>query len=182
AVALAPDDFSYCLAVQNAWAGGLTGYGGGLWWAITFENHSDRSGNARLGYKPPRGRWQRSFHFDAPHRRVPYPHFNADFGLLRPFDHKRIPNWLYRLGSTNVLRTIGRTTVVAGVAWDTYSIVTAAPGQRGQAIGGTVGGWSGAMAGAAIGSMIVPGVGTVIGGFIGGFGGGIIGSWIGSWF
>ncbi|MCP9456506.1 MAG: RHS repeat-associated core domain-containing protein [Nitrospira sp.] len=177
-----PDNCSYSIAIQNAGAGGMTGFGGGLWWALTFENRPDLAGNARLGYKPPHGRWQRSFHFDAPHGGVSHPHFNAEFGPLRRFNHARIPNWLYRFGNTNTLRTVARGTVVVGVAWDIYTIVTAPPGQRGQAIGGAVGGWGGAAAGAAIGSMICPGVGTVIGGLIGGFGGGAIGSWIGSWF
>jgi RHS repeat-associated protein len=179
-----PDDFSYGIAIQNAAAGGLTGFGAGLWWAVTFENLPDPSGNARLGYQPPHGRWQRSFHFDVPHPNTPYNyhHINAEFGPFRRFNHTRIPNWLYRLGSTNVLRTVARGTIVVGVAWDTYTIVTAPPGQRGQAVGGTIGGWGGAAAGAAIGSMICPGVGTVIGGLIGGFGGGTLGSWIGSWF
>jgi len=89
---------------------------------------------------------------------------------------------VYRLGHTSVLRAIGRTTVVAGIAWDAYTIVTAGPGQRGQAIGGTVGGWAGAAAGAAIGSALCPGLGTALGGFVGGVVGGFVGSWIGSWF
>ncbi|MDW8244744.1 MAG: RHS repeat-associated core domain-containing protein, partial [Thermogemmata sp.] len=179
-----PDEFSFSIAIQNTAAGGTKGFGAGLWWAVTFENLPDRAGNARLGYQPPHGRWQRSFHFDVPHpnTRYNYPHINAEFGPLRRFNHTRIPDWLYRFGSTNALRTVARGTVVVGVAVDTYTIVTAPQGQRGQAIGGTVGGWGGAAAGAAIGSKICPGVGTVIGGLIGGFSGGAIGSWIGSWF
>jgi RHS repeat-associated protein len=180
--AAVPENFSYSIAIGNSVGGALTGFGGGLWWAVTFENRPDRSGNARLGYNPARGRWLRSFHFDVPHKDFPYPHFNAEFGPLRKFNHWRIPNWLYRFGSTSVLRTVARGTVVAGVALDTYTIASAPPGQRGQAIGGTIGGWGGAFAGAAIGSAICPGVGTVIGGLVGGFGGGVIGSWIGSWF
>jgi RHS repeat-associated protein len=180
--AAVPENFSYRIAIENLVGGGLTGFGAGLWWAVTFENRPDPAGNARLGYKPAHGRWQRSFHFDAPHGGVSYPHFNAEFGPLRRFNHSRIPSWLYRLGSTSVLRTVARGTVVAGVALDTYTIVSAPPEQRGQAIGGAAGGWGGAAAGAAIGSIICPGVGTVIGGLIGGFGGGVVGSWIGSWF
>lgn len=170
--------------IQNAAVSGSKGFGVGLWWSETFKKFPDPARNARLGYQPPHDRWQRSFHFDVPHpdTRYNYPHINAEFRPLRRFNHTRIPNWLYRFGCTNFLRSVTKSTVVVGVAVDTYTIVTAPPGQRGQAIGGAVGGWGGAAVGAAIGSMICPGVGTVIGGLIGGFGGGAIGSWIGSWF
>ncbi|MDW8244804.1 MAG: RHS repeat-associated core domain-containing protein, partial [Thermogemmata sp.] len=59
-----PDDFSFCIAIQNTAASGTKGCGAGLWWAVTFENLPDPARNARLGYQPPHDRWQRSFHFD----------------------------------------------------------------------------------------------------------------------
>ena len=79
---------------------------------------------------------------------------------------------MQKLGNTKVLRGIGKAAVVLGVAMDAYTIFTAAPNERGKAIGGVAGGWAGAAGGAAIGSAICPGVGTVIGGLIGGFAGG----------
>jgi WXG100 family type VII secretion target len=159
--------------------GGLVGGGGGLLFAAIFQNKPDLVGNARLGFKPLSGRWQRSFHLDAPHGAVRFPHFNAEIGPLKYLNHQRIPNWMLKLGKTSVLKGIGKATVVVGLALDAYTIFTAAPGERGGAIGGVAGGWGGALGGAAIGSAICPGVGTVIGGIIGGLAGGGVGEWIG---
>lgn len=168
----------------DAMAGGaLIGGGAGLWYATVFQNKPDFVGNARLGYKPPTGRWQRSFHLDGPHGKVTFPHFNAEIGPLKAFNHQRIPNWMQGIGKTSVLRGIGKATLVLGLALDTYTIVTAPEDQRGGAIGGVAGGWAGALGGAAIGSMICPGVGTVIGGVVGGIAGGLAGEWAGhTWF
>ncbi|MFZ2486841.1 MAG: hypothetical protein WAZ19_01865, partial [Anaerolineae bacterium] len=160
-------------------AGAMKGFGSGLWYATVFQNKPDFVGNARLGFKPPRGRWLRSFHLDGPHGNIPYPHFNAEIGPLRGLDHMRIPAWAQRLGSTSLLKGVGRATLILGLAIDTYTVVTASEDQRGGAIGGVVGGWGGALAGAAIGSAICPGIGTVIGGLIGGFAGGWAGEWAG---
>jgi hypothetical protein len=123
-----------------------------------------------------RGRytWERSFHFDAPHGRVNYYHFNAEIGPLRGFDHAPIPEWSYRLGSTRTLKLIGHGMLLAGLALDVYDIATAAPCDRLRAIGGAIGGWGGGAIGAAIGSAIAPGV--VIGGVIGS----AIGQYVGS--
>jgi WXG100 family type VII secretion target len=163
--------------------GGLVGGGAGLWYATAFQNKPDFVGNARLGFKPPTGRWQRSFHLDGPHGKVTFPHFNAEIGPLKAFNHQRIPNWMHGLGKTSVLRGIGKATLVLGLALDTYTIVTAPEDQRGGAIGGVAGGWAGALGGAAIGSMICPGLGTVIGGVVGGVAGGLAGEWAGhKWF
>lgn len=163
----------------GAIGGGLTGAGAALWFATVFQNKPDLVGNARLGFKPARGRWQRSFHFDGPHGKIAFPHFNAEIGPLKALNHQRIPGWMHRLGRTSVLRGIGKATVVLGLALDTYTLVTAAPDERGGAIGGVAGGWGGAFAGAAIGTAICPGVGTVIGGVIGGIAGGLAGEWAG---
>ena len=157
--------------------GGLVGGGGSLLYALLRQNKIDIAGNARLGFKPLRGRWQRSFHLDAPHGSVTHPHFNAEIGPLKFLNHQRVPPWMLKLGKNSVLKGIGKATLVVGLAVDTYTIFTAAPGERGAAIGGVAGGWGGAAAGAAIGSAICPGVGTVIGGIIGGIAGGWAGEW-----
>lgn len=164
-------------------SGGLVGGGAGLWYATVFQNKPDLVGNARLGFKPPSGRWQRSFHLDGPHGKVLYPHFNAEIGPLKALNHQRIPSWMHSMGKTSVLRGIGKATLVLGLALDTYTVATAPPDQRGGAIGGVVGGWGVALAGAAVGSAICPGVGTVIGGVIGGIAGSLAGEWAGhQWF
>ncbi len=167
------------LSWLGAVGGGLAGGGAALWFATLFQNKPDAIGNARLGFKPPKGRWQRSFHFDGPHGKITYPHFNAEIGPLRAFNHQRVPSWMQKIGGSSVLRGVGKATLVLGLAVDAYTIVTAAPDQRGGAIGGVAGGWGGALGGAAIGSFICPGVGTVIGGVIGGIAGGLAGEWAG---
>lgn len=167
------------LSGLGALGGGLAGGGAALWFAALFQNKPDVMGNARLGFKPPKGRWQRSFHFDGPHGKIAYPHFNAEIGPLKALNHQRIPSWMHKMGGTSVLRGIGRATLVLGLAVDAYTILTASPDQRGGAIGGVAGGWGGALGGTAIGSFICPGVGTVIGGLIGGIAGGLAGEWAG---
>ena len=160
--------------VDTIGGGGFIGGGGGLWYATVFQNKPDFVGNARLGFKPPKGRWQRSFHLDGPHGSVSYPHFNAEIGPLKVLNHQRIPNWMHGLGKTSVLRGIGKATVVVGLAFDTYTIVYGDSRSTGGAIGGVAGGWGGALRRAAIGSAICPGIGTVIGGVIGGVAGGLV--------
>lgn len=170
--------------LPGAVSGASKGSGGALLYALAFENQTSKAGQAKLGKPTPKyPYWDRSFHFDGPHGRVTSPHFNAEFGPLKTLNHKPIPQWLYRVGSTSALKWIGRGTVVVGLGLDAYDIATAAPGrERHRAIGGAIGGWGGAAGGAAIGSLIVPGVGTVIGGLIGGFLGGWGGQEIGSRF
>lgn len=178
------DDFNSVLA------GGYTGFGGGLGYAVAHENHQTRTGQARLGRRSRPGekltkgyKWARTFHMDVPHPpAVPNYHISADIG---PFSrirggHLPIPKSLYPLGSTAALRTIGRVSLVGGLALDAVNIITACDKSR--AVGGVVGGWGGAAAGAAVGSAILPGVGTVVGGLVGGIGGGKIGSAFGSIF
>ncbi len=171
----------------TAWSmigGGLIGFGGSLEYATWFQGVVDRYGNVKFGTVRPGTTYVplRTFHFDAPHGRVTTPHFNAEVGFLARYNHAAIPSWAYRLGSSSVLRATARTTVVLGVVVDAYSIVSASPDQRAEAIGGVAGGWGGAVGGAAIGTAILPGVGTVIGGLIGGIGGGYLGRWVGGWF
>ena len=170
--------------VINATGGALSGFGTSLLYATAFENRISGTGQARLGRPRPKWPfWDRSFHFDGPHGNVSYPHFNAEFGPFRRFNHARIPSSLYRLGSTTALKTIGRGTVIVGVGLDIYDIATASPGSdRNRAIGGALGGWGGAALGAAIGSAIAPGIGTVIGGVIGGFFGSLGGQYAGKKF
>jgi hypothetical protein len=124
--------------------------------------------------------WIRSFHIDGPHTGYLYPHLNADGGLLQRFNHMKVPEWAYKLGSERAMRGVGKGLLIAGVAMDTYHIVTADRCERAGAIGGALGGWAGGLAaGAALGS-IVPGLGTIIGGVVGGFIGGLGGEWIGN--
>lgn len=166
----------------NILGGGLTGFGGGLTYAATYENKPTRTGQARLGRPNPSARmgWERSFHIDMD-RFTPTPHLNAEYGPMRRFNHRAVPNSLYRMGSTSALKGIGRGTVVLGLALDAYDIATSTPGSdRNRAVGGAVGGWGGAAAGALIGSAIAPGIGTVIGGVIGGVAGSFGGQAVGS--
>jgi hypothetical protein len=133
-----------------------------------------------LGRPNPRSNygWDRSFHFDGPDRFGNPAHFNAEIGPLRGLNHRRIPSSAYRAGSTTALRTIGRSAVGIGLAFDVYDIITAC--DRSRAVGGALGGWGGALGGAAVGSALVPGVGTVIGGLLGGFFGSAAGQIAGS--
>jgi hypothetical protein len=143
-----------CLSTTQRWKdsvidyGGLSGFGGGTLYANAFQNKPTASGQARLGFIDPLAKgnkWQRTFHFDMPHvNRPPYTHFNADAGPLKRLNHQEIPPWLFRVGSTSVLRTIGRMLVVIGVAGDIYAITNAGPYHYGLAIGGAAGGWTGA--------------------------------------
>lgn len=60
--------------------GGLVGFGGSLSNALSEQNMPSRAGQAKLGFgtpKPnsPRVNWHRTFHFDGPHSKVPYPTF-----------------------------------------------------------------------------------------------------------
>jgi hypothetical protein len=132
-----------------------------------------------------RPRWVRSFHIDAPHDGAQFFHINADGGVLKFLNHNmdgkfRLPEWAYKAGTESVMRGAGKALLVAGVAMDTYHIVTADRCERAGAIGGALGGWAGGLAlGAAVGS-IIPGFGTIIGGAIGGIIGGIGGEWIGN--
>ena len=123
--------------------GGLVGFGGSLEYATWFQGVVDRYGNMKFGTVTPGSTYiqARTFHFDAPHGRVTFTHFNADVGFLSRFNHAEIPAWSYRLGSASFLRAAARTTVVLGVVVDAYSIYSATPDQRAEAIGGVAGGW-----------------------------------------
>ncbi|MCL6533395.1 MAG: RHS repeat-associated core domain-containing protein [Armatimonadetes bacterium] len=169
--------------ITNLLGGGSVGFGGGLLYALTFENRPSRTGQAKLGCPSSTWPfWDRSFHLDGPHENAPNPHFNAEYGPLKWLNHTDVPDWLYRLGNNRVLRNIGRGAVGLGLALDALDIATAGPCDRGRAIGGAVGGAVGAAVGGAIGSMLAPGAGTWIGGTIGGLAGSALGQLIGTWF
>ena len=169
-------------ALPDALAGDLIGGGGGLLYALSFQNKPTRTGYARLGRANPSARygWERSFHIDY-HPRYG-THFNADFGPLSRFNHSTLPDWARNIGTNRALRNIGRGAVALGLALDALSILTAPPCEKGRAIGGAIGGAGGSIVGAAVGSAIAPGVGTIIGGAAGGFLGGLVGDWLGSRF
>jgi len=119
------------LSASNIAGGGLVGGGGSLLYSATYENNPTRGGQARFGTPNPASRygWDRTFHFDFNKYRG--YHFNADIGPLQRFNHARIPGSLYRLGSTSVLRGLGRASVVGGLAFDAYDLATAGPGGTG---------------------------------------------------
>lgn len=111
--------------------------------------------------------WARSLHFDIPRGPLSY-HFNAEIGPFRYLNHAEIPRWLYPMGSTSALRSLGRATLGLGLALTAYDIATAAPCDRNLAIAQAVGGASGGLAGAFGGSLLLgPGVGTIFGGTVG---------------
>ncbi len=169
--------------ILNSLGGGSLGFGSGLLYALIFENRPSRTGQAKLGRPSNKWPyWERSFHLDGPHKGKPNPHFNAEYGPLSRFNHRDVPDWLYRLGNNRVLRNIGRGAVVLGLALDVLDIATAGPCDRGRAIGGAVGGAVGAAVGGAIGSVLAPGIGTWIGGTLGGLAGSALGQLIGSQF
>lgn len=153
----------------------------GVLYALHFQNKPDPKGWARLGYKPRKGRWQRSFHFDIDPQ-TPYPHFNAEFGPFKRYNHNPIPNWLYKMGSNRALRSLGRGAVGLGIILDILDIATADPCSRGRAIGGAIGGAVGSAVGAIVGGTLVPGVGAWIGGTMGGLAGSLAGQAIGGLF
>jgi RHS repeat-associated protein len=160
---------------QSTGAGAGVGTGVGMGDALNNFNQPDIAGNARLGFNDPNAyrNWNRTFHFDWDQRNG--YHFNADSGPLSGFNHAPIPDWMYKLGNTDVMSNIGRGAAAAGIAVDAYHIITAGRKQRPGAIGGALGGWGGAEVGAAIGTAIAPGIGTIIGGIIGGVAGGALG-------
>ena len=155
------------------------GFGGSLEYSLQFRNKPTRTGQARLGRKNPNARygWERSFHIDFDKKLG--VHFNADFGLLRRFNHAKLPNWAYRLGSVIYLRRIARGSVLIGAAPDIYNIFLAnTPKERNQATGALIG----SVVLGAVGIAAAPGVGAILLGAALGTAGGYIGEWIGGLF
>jgi len=170
-------------AQASALAGGAIGFGVGLESATHFQNLPTRSGQARLGVPDPASRygWQRHFHLDVPHgKAVPTYHLNADGGPLSKLDHRTIPKWLFKLGSTTALRGVARASATGGLVVDVARIAMATTTvERAGAIGGAVGGLVGGAIGAFAGSFLGP-LGTVAGGAVGGMIGGYFGDLIGA--
>ncbi len=160
---------------ESGAAGGLIGFGSGLWNALANHNYPTASGQARLGLPNPDMNygWERTFHFD--YDPLHGYHFNSDRPWASPINHSQIPEWLSKLGNNQNLSRIGTGAAAAGLAIDLYRIGTADCQRLPGVIGGTFGGIGGAEVGAFLGTLIEPGLGTVVGGFLGGAAGGALG-------
>ncbi|MEJ5251741.1 MAG: RHS repeat-associated core domain-containing protein [Chthonomonadetes bacterium] len=168
---------------SNLFGGGLLGFGGGLEYALRYQNKPTRTGHVRFGRPNPTRRfgWERTFHID--YHLEHGVHLNADVGFLTRYDHHRLPNWAQRLGEVRVLSKLARGSMVAGLALSIYDVATAPRAQRCRAVGGAIGGAVGSVGGAALGSILLgPGIGTTLGGAIGGMAGSALGQWVGSRF
>ena len=114
----------------------------------------------------------RFIHLDMPHNSsypsTQFPHLNSDVKMLKFLNHKAVPDWVVPLGRADVVKTLGKALVVAGVAADVYDVVNSKDPAKTAVEDATI--WGATLVCAEIGTAICPGIGTVIGGLVGAIG------------
>ena len=88
--------------------------------------------------------------------------------MLKFLNHKAVPDWVVPLGRADVVKTLGKALVVAGVAADVYDVVNSKDPAKTAVEDATI--WGATLVCAEIGTAICPGIGTVIGGLVGAIG------------